>query len=308
MVRRRHGRYEILVIGGGMTGLTAAHHAARCGHSTALIEAQPLFGGQIANVEHIDGYPAAGEPSGMALAVDLVERCRSLGVAIIEASVDALTVEAGVHIVRAGAERHRAKAVVVASGARLKQLGVPGEGSLLGRGVSQCASCDGPLFRDDEVAVIGGGDAAAQEALILAGFCSKVYIVSRSALRAKPEYVNRLSRLDNVEFVWGCMVDEVLGTGGVEGVRLRDIESGSVRELACKGVFPFIGSSPNSEFLPPAVRREEGYVVTDAGFATSLPGIFAAGGVRRGYGGHVAEAVGEAVSAASAAAGYLRST
>ena len=120
--------------------------------------------------------------------------------------------------------------------------------------------------------------------------------------------MNRLSRLDNVEFVWGCMVDEVLGTGGVEGVRLRDIESGSVRELACKGVFPFIGSSPNSEFLPPAVRREEGYVVTDAGFATSLPGIFAAGGVRRGYGGHVAEAVGEAVSAASAAAGYLRST
>ena len=308
MVRRQQGRYEILVIGGGMTGLTAAHHAVRCGLSTALIEAQPLFGGQIANVEQVDGYPAGGEPSGMDLAIDLVERCRSLGVAIIEAPVDALMVEDRVHVAVVGAERHRAKAVVVASGARLKQLGVPGESSLLGRGVSQCASCDGPLFQDAEVAIIGGGDAALQEALVLAGFCSKVYVVSRSALRAKPDYVNRLSRLGNVEFVWGCVVDEVLGTSGVEGVRLCDIGSGSVRDLGCKGVFPFIGSSPNSEFLPPAVRREEGYVVTNAGFATSVPGIFAAGAVRRGYGGHVAEAVGEAVSAASAAADYLRST
>ena len=289
-----------------MAGLTAAYHAARCGHSTALIEAQPLFGGQIANVEHVDGYPAAGEPPGVALAMDLVEKCRSLGVVIIEASVDALSAEDGVHVAVAGDERHRAKAVVVASGARLKQLGVPGETALLGRGVSQCASCDGPLFHDDEVAVIGGGDAAAQEALVLAGLCRKVHIVSRSALRAKPDYVNRLSRLDNVEFVWGCVVDEILGTGGVEGVRLRDIENGSVRKLACRGVFPFIGTSPNSAFLPPAVRRDEGYVVTHAGFATSVPGIFAAGAVRRGYGGHVAEAVGEGVSAASAAAAYLR--
>ena len=305
MVRRR-GRYDVLVIGGGVTGLSAAHHAARWGLSTALIEGELLFGGQIANVEQLDGYPAAGELSGIDLAVDLVEGCRSLGVSIIQAPVEALSVEDGGHVAIAAGERHRARAVVVASGARLKQLDVPGERELIDRGVSQCASCDGPLFRGQDVAVIGGGDAAAQEALVLAGFCRTVYVVARSPLRAKADYVNRLSRLDNVEFVWGCEVDEVLGSGAVEGVRLRGVRDGSARELVCTAVFPFIGSTPNSEFLPPELEREDGYVVTGTAFATSLRGVFAAGAVRLGYGGHVAEAVGEAVSAASAAARYVR--
>ena len=305
MVRRR-GRFDVLVIGAGVSGLTAAHHAARYGLSTALIEGEPLFGGQIVNVEQLDGYPADGELSGVSLAVGLFEGCRSLGVSIIQDPVEALSAEDGGHLAIAGGERHRARAVVVASGARLKRLGVPGERELIDRGVSQCASCDAPLFRDQDVAVIGGGDAAAQEALVLAGFCRRVYVVARSSLRAKADYVNRLSGLDNVEFVWGCEVDEVLGSGVVEGVRLRGVSDGSMRELACAAVFPFIGSTPNSEFLPPELEREDGYVVTDTAFATSLPGVFAAGAVRLGYGGHVAEAVGEAVSAASAAARYVR--
>ena len=306
MVQRRHGRYDVLVIGGGVSGLSAAQHAARRGLGTALIEAGPLFGGQVATVEQLDGYPAVGALSGVDLAVDLVERCRSLGVVFHQAAIESLTVGGGGLVALAAGERHRARAVVVASGARLKQLGVPGERELVGKGVSQCAWCDGHLFRGEDVAVIGGGDAAAQEALVLAGFCRRVHVVARSPLRAKQDYVNRLSRLDNVEFVWGCEVAEVLGSGAVEGVRLRGVRDGSLRELACAAVFPFIGSIPNSEFLPSDVTFEDGYVVTDAEFATSLPGVFAAGAVRRGYGGHVAEAVGEAVSAASAAARYLR--
>ena len=190
--------------------------------------------------------------------------------------------------------------------ARLRQLEAPGASELLGKGVSQCAWCDGQLFRGQDVAVIGGGDAAAQEALVLAGLCRRVYVVARSPLRAKPDYVTRLSRLESVEFVWSSVVDEVLGSDTVEGVRLRGVRDGSLSELACSAVFPFIGSIPNSEFLPSEVAREDGYVVTDEGFATSLPGVFAAGAVRRGYGGHLAEAVGEAVSAASAAARYIR--
>ncbi len=306
MVQRRHGRYDVLVIGGGVTGLTAAQHAARRGLSTALLEGEPLFGGQIATVEQLDGYSAGGALSGVDLAVGLVEHCRSLGVAIIEAAVETLSAEGGGHVVAAAGERHRARAVVVASGARLRRLGVPGESDLLGKGVSQCAWCDGHLFRGEDVAVIGGGDAAAQEALVLADFCRTVHVVARSPLRAKQDYVARLSRLGNVEFVWGCEVDAILGSEAVEGVRLRSVRDGSPRELGCKAVFPFIGSTPNSEFLPPEVACEDGYVVTDAEFATSLPGVFAAGAVRRGYGGHVAEAVGEAVSAAGAAARYLR--
>ena len=306
MVQRRHGRYDVLVIGGGVSGLTAAQHAARRGLSAALLEGEPLFGGQIATVEQLDGFPAAGALSGVDLSVGLVEQCRSLGVAIIEAAVEALSAEGGGYVATAGGERHRARAVVVASGARLRRLGVSGESELLGRGVSQCAWCDGHLFRDEAVAVIGGGDAAAQEALVLAGFCRTVHVVARSPLRAKPGYVNRLSRLGNVEFVWSCEVDAILGSEAVEGVRLRNVRDGSHSELACTAVFPFIGSTPNSAFLPSEVTCEDGYVVTDAAYATSLPGVFAAGAVRRGYGGHVAEAVGEAVSAADAAARYLR--
>ena len=306
MVSRRHGRYDVLVIGGGVSGLTAAHHAARRGLSTALIEGEPLFGGQIATVEQLDGYPAVGALSGVDLAVDLVERCRALGVVFHQAAIESLTVEGGGFVALAAGERHRARAVVVASGARLRQLGAPGARELRGKGVSQCAWCDGHLYRGEDVAVIGGGDAAAQEALVLAGFCRKVYIVARSPLRAKQDYVTRLSRLGNVEFVWSSVVEEVLGGDVVEGVRLRGVRDGSLRELACSAVFPFIGSIPNSEFLPSDVTLEDGYVVTDAEYATSLPGVFAAGAVRRGYGGHLAEAVGEAVSAASAAARYLR--
>lgn len=306
MVSRRHGRYDVLVIGGGVSGLTAAQHAARSGLSTALIEGEPLFGGQIATVEQLDGYPTVGALSGVDLAVDLVERCRALGVVFHQAPVEALSATDGGLVATAGDGRHRARAVVVASGARLRQLEAPRARELLGKGVSQCAWCDGHLYRGEDVAVIGGGDAAAQEALVLAGLCRRVYVVARSPLRAKPDYVNRLSRLDNVEFVWSSVVDEVLGGGAVEGVRLRGVRDGRVRELACKAVFPFIGSIPNSEFLPPEVAREDGYVLTDTEFATSLPGVFAAGAVRRGYGGHVAEAVGEAVSAASDTARYLR--
>ena len=306
MVSRRHGRYDVLVIGGGVTGLTAAQHAARSGLSTALIEGAPLFGGQIATVEQIDGYPAVGALSGVDLAVDLVERCRSLGVVFHQAAIESLSAGGGGLVALAGDERHRARAVVVASGARLRQLDAPGASELLGKGVSQCAWCDGHLYRGQDVAVIGGGDAAAQEALVLAGFCRRVYVVARSPLRAKPDYVTRLSRLENVEFVWSSVVDEVLSSDAVEGVRLRGVRDGSLSELACRAVFPFIGSIPNSEFLPSEVAREDGYVVTDEGFATSLPGVFAAGAVRRGYGGHLAEAVGEAVSAASAAARYIR--
>ncbi len=306
MVSRRHGRYDVLVIGGGVTGLTAAQHAARSGLSTALIEGAPLFGGQIATVEQIDGYPAVGALSGVDLTVDLVERCRSLGVVFHQAAIESLSAGGGGLVALAAGERQRARAVVVASGARLRQLAAPGASELLGKGVSQCSWCDGPLFRGQDVAVIGGGDAAAQEALVLAGLCRRVYVVARSPLRAKPDYVTRLSRLESVHFVWSSVVEEVLGSGAVEGVRLRGVRDGNLSELACTAVFPFIGSIPNSEFLPSEVAREDGYVLTDAGFETSLPGVFAAGAVRRGYGGHLAEAVGEAVSAASAAARYIR--
>jgi thioredoxin reductase (NADPH) len=306
MVRRRRGNFDLLVIGGGMTGLAAAHHAARCGAGVALLEALPLFGGQVANVEDVDGYPAPGPASGMALAIGLVEQCRTLGVEILEGAADGVSSAGSVRVVAAGGALHRAGAVIVASGARLKQLDVPGEADYLGRGVSQCASCDGPLFQDEDVVVVGGGDAAAQEALVLAGFCRNVTLVCRSPLRAKRCYVDKLTSLGNVAFVWDSVIEAIEGTQTVERVRLRNLKDGAAGELACAGVFPFIGVAANSEFLPDDVQRADGYVVTDMRYQSTLEGVFAAGAVRQGYGGHLAQAVGEGVSAAEAAMALLQ--
>lgn len=306
MVLRRPGEGELAVIGGGMAGLAAAHHAALLGHSVALFESSPMFGGQVANVEAVDFYPAPGALSGIDLTVDLIEKGRALGVAIHNTEVSALSAGPDIGITTATGEAHRARAVVVATGARLKTLDVPGEAALVGRGVSQCASCDGPMFQGDDVAVIGGGDAAAQEALVLAEFCRKVTIVCRGAMRAKRSYVDRLTNRENVAFHWDAEVEHVIGDGIVDGIRLRNTKDGAVTELPCKGVFPFIGATPNGEFLPDAVDRDDGYVVTDSGFRTGLPGVFAAGAVRRGYGGQLAESIGEAVSAARAASEFLR--
>lgn len=301
MVLRRRGNFDLLVIGGGMTGLAAAHHAARCGRSVALLEALPMFGGQVANVEEVDGYPAQGPASGMMLALDLVEKCRELGVELLEGEADGVSAAGSVLVANAGGATHRADTVIVASGARLRSLDVPGEADFLGRGVSQCASCDGPLFQDADVAVVGGGDAAAQEALVLAGFCRQVTMVCRGPLRAKRVYVDRLTSLGNVAFAWDSAVTAIEGGEGVERVRLRNVKDGTESELACAGVFPFIGVAPNSGFLPDDVACEDGYVVTDAGFRTTMAGVFAAGAVRRGYGGQLAQAVGEGVSAAESA-------
>jgi thioredoxin reductase (NADPH) len=305
MVLRSRGQADLIVIGAGMAGLTAAHHAARCGLAVSLCEATPLYGGQIVNVEAIDGYPSVGEMPGIALAIDLLEKGRELGVSILETEIAALSVDDGMHLTTADGATHRARAVIVASGARLKTLDIPGEAEMVGRGVSQCASCDGPMFQGEDVAVIGGGDAAAQEALILAGFCRKVTLICRSAMRAKRDYVDRLTASANVEFIWDSVAMEIVGEGGVDGVSVRNTKDDSVSIFPCKGVFPFIGVAPNSTFLPDSVQRQDGYVITDAAYRTSVAGIFAAGAVRQGYGGHVAEAVGEGVSAATAAVSFL---
>lgn len=294
--------HDILVIGGGVTGLTAAARAAEAGKRTGLIEAQPLFGGQIANVEALDGYP--GHASGIELAMERLEACMENGVAIIEAEVERLSVEGDVHVVGTNAGNQSARAIVLASGAGLKRLDVPGEAEFLGRGVSQCASCDGPLFHGEDVAVVGGGDAAAQEALALTTFCRTVTMICRSTPRAKPQYRDRLAAHDSIAIIENAVVEEIAGSNNVERIRIRKLADGSSADLACAGVFPFIGSVPNSGFLPDTVTREDGYVATGDGFATSVAGIYAAGAVRRGYGGQLIDAVDEAEAAARGAVAF----
>ena len=291
--------FDILVIGGGVAGLTASVEAVTLGKKTALLEKLPMFGGQIANVEMVEGVDVR-EP-GMMLAMNLMQQSMERGVETITAEVSAIASVDGKFLVGAPDGGHKAGSVIVASGGSLRSLRVPGEDKFIGRGVSQCASCDGPLFQGDDVIVVGGGDAAAQEALSLSGICKSVTMICRSGLRARSHYVERIEANKAISVMSNHVVSEILGEGGISGARVRNLENDTEPVIACTGVFPFIGSEPNSAFMADCVALENGYVVTDDRFESSVPGIFAVGGVRKGYSGQLADALLEGRSAAAAA-------
>jgi thioredoxin reductase (NADPH) len=291
--------FDILVIGGGVAGLTASVEAVTLGKKTALLEKLPMFGGQIANVEMVEGVDVR-EP-GMMLAMNLMQQSMERGVETITAEVSAIASVDGKFLVGAPDGGYKAGSVIVASGGSLRSLRVPGEDKFIGRGVSQCASCDGPLFQGDDVIVVGGGDAAAQEALSLSDVCKSVTMICRSGLRARPHYVGRIEANKAISVMSNHVVSEILGEGGVSGVRVRNLENDTEPVIACTGVFPFIGSEPNSAFMADCVVLENGYVVTDDRFESSVPGIFAVGAVRKGYSGQLADALLEGRSAAAAA-------
>ncbi len=290
---------EVAVIGGGLAGLAAARHAARLGRLVTLFESSGMWGGQVATVGHVDGLPIPGAFSGQDLAIPMLEEAQKVGIRVVEANIDRL--EAGERLVLTdwqGAE-HRPEAVIIASGASLRKLGVPGEEEFAGRGVSRCASCDGGFYRGMEVAVIGGGDAAVHEALVLAKTSARVHLISRSPLRAKREYIDRLDSRDNVTFHWDSEVTAIEGEGKVAGLALRNVRTGEASQLSCAGVFPFIGVEPNTAFLPEAMRDAAGHA------KPADPRLFAIGAVRADYGGQAAQAMAEGIGAAEAAHALL---
>lgn len=294
--------YDVAVVGGGIAGLTAALHAVGRGLSTVLIEAGPVYGGQVATVASVEGLPMTRPTSGVDLSTAMAEAVRE-GARMMQEPVREVTWLGAGFELACGDEKVRARRLVLATGRRRRCLGVPGEKTLLGRGVSHCATCDGPFFRGSDVAVVGGGDAALQEALTLASFCRTVFIVARGKLRARAAYVDRAVKTANIRFVWDCVVDAVLGDDTVRGVRLRNACSGVTVELACAGVFAYLGGIPNSGIAPAfAARDGEGCLTTDGALQTSVPGLFAIGAVRAGYCGDLAAAVGDAATAIRAIA------
>ena len=296
--------FDLIVIGAGITGLTATCCAVDRGKSVALFEAE-LMGGLVVNVGKLDGYPTTADVSGIELAMTLAEQCMTNGVQITEEPVESVAINGENKVVKTASGEYRAPKLIVASGASLKKLGVPGEESLYGRGVSQCAFCDGAMFMGQEVVVVGGGDAALQEALHLAEHCSKITMVVRgNRLRARQTYVAQAADDPKFAFRWNTVVEAVKGDDGVEGVTLRDTKKDTTESLACTGVFVFVGLAPNTGYLPDDVARDEtGAVTVDAALQSSIPGLYAAGAARSGYPGQIANAVGEGTAAAIAALG-----
>ena len=268
---------DLAVVGGGVAGLAAADEAVSQGLAVALFESG-LYGGLVANVGALDGWPAA--VSGAELAFAWRDRLAEAGVRFHEEHVDAIRVQGRRRIVETDGGRYRARAVVAATGARLRRLGVPGEEALTGRGVSQCAFCDAGFFKDGDVAVVGGGDAALQEALHLAGYARSIAMIVRgSRLSARAGYGARAAPDPKFRFCWNSEVASIDGESGVEGVTLAD-----GRRLEVSGVFVFIGLEPVA--------------------ALAGEGVFAAGAVRRA--GSLAEAVADGQRATREAAAALR--
>ncbi len=301
-------KYDIVVIGGGPAGLTAGLYAGRGGLRAAVVE-KLMPGGLVANTERIDNYPGFPEGiSGSDLAQKMQAQAAKFGAQFVSDEAMTIAAEPKSFIVTlASRAQLKAKALIIASGAYPRTLGVPGEKELLGKGVSYCAVCDGAFFRGQEVAVVGGGDSAVQEAVYLAGLCSKVTVIHRrSSLRAAESLQRVAFKNGKISFSWNKTVVAITGDKQVEGLRVMDKENMKEDVLPVSGVFIYVGYHPNSAVVKDLVRLDEnGYIITDENLMSSAPGIFAAGDVRRKLVRQISGAVGDAATAAVAAQQYI---
>ncbi len=294
---------EAVVIGAGPAGLTAGIYLARAGLHPLVLE-KLVPGGQAATTDTVENYPGFDEPvGGFDLADTMRRQAENFGAEIRTADVTALEVHPAGHgaLVHFGEGCIGCRGIVVASGARHRRLGIPGEERFWGRGISCCATCDGMFYRGKRVVVVGGGDTAVQEALFLTRFAERITLVHRrDRLRAAKALQDKLLDTgDQISFAWSSTVEEILGSERVDAVRLRAVKNGKQRILECDGVFIFVGFTPNTEFLRGAVDLDErGYVTTDEKMATSIPGIFAAGDCRRRPFRQIVTACGEGAVAA----------
>jgi thioredoxin reductase (NADPH) len=299
-------QYDIVIVGGGPAGLAAGLYAARGRRRTVLLE-RGVIGGQIALTAAIENYPGIENISGFDLAQAMLRQAESYGLEVHYVEAKALERREPLWVVRTDDQEYLARAVIIATGAEYNRLGVPGEEELTGRGVSYCATCDAAFFPDQEVAVVGGGDAAIDEGLFTTRYAAKVYVVHRrDKLRASRILQERAFANPKMTFIWNTVVTEIVGQEAVEGVRLRNVVTGQESFLPVKAVFIFIGHRPATGWLQGLLPMDNGgHIVVNAWMETALPGVFAAGDVRQHAARQVATSVGDGVTAAIAAERYI---
>ncbi len=295
--------YDLVIIGGGPAGLAAGLYAARAKLAVILLE-KMMQGGQAFSTEHIENYP--GFPEGVAgpeLTSKMEEQAKRFGLEIVSAEVQDLIPGDKEHQIITASEKYTARAVIIASGAEPSKLQVPGESEFHGRGVSYCATCDGAFYRDREVVVIGGGDAAVEEAIYLTKFAKKVSIVHRrDSFRATRVLQERAFSNEKINVIWNTQLQGIYGKDTVEYVTLQNKTNGETTDLPTNGVFMYVGTKPANEYLKGLVKVDErGYIITDENMATNVPGIFAAGDVRKKLLRQVITAVADGAIAAVAA-------
>jgi len=305
--RRLVAKYEVIIIGGGRAGLTAGLYTSRAGLKSLLVE-RGLFGGQIVNATLVENYPGFPEGiSGLELGSLMQQQAVRYGLEVVTAEVTSVA-PGQPYSVSTTESSFEAEAIIIAAGSEYRKLGVLGEERLSGHGVSYCATCDGFLFRDREVAVVGGGDTAITDALELSRHARKVYVIHRrDELRAGQVLQQRAFAQPKLEFIWSTVVEEVTGEEVVKELRLRNVKTGQHSILEVAGVFVAVGLMPNSRSFFNIVDLDDaGYIITDETMATSAPGIFAAGDIRRDSARQVASAVGDGATAAMSVFKYVQ--
>jgi len=299
--------YDVIIIGGGPAGLTAGLYNARARLNVLLLE-RLAPGGQVLTTDSVENYP--GFPDGIS-GFELMDRMKTqaekFGLKIQSEDVTGLELSPKRKAVLTGVGPLETKAIILCCGATWKRLGIEGEDHLMGKGVSFCATCDGPFYRNQEVAVIGGGDTAVEEAIFLTRFVSKVHLVHRrDKLRATKVLQERAMSHEKIEFIWDSVPVKILGEKGVEGIELKNVKTQSVFRKNVQGVFVFIGTLPNTDVVKGLIRLDEsGFVVTDDNMQTSVRGVFAAGDIRSKLFRQISTAVGEGATASYAVEKYL---
>ena len=304
-----HVDYDLVIIGGGPAGLTAGLYAARAKLNAILIE-KLVPGGQVIITDWIDNYP--GFPDGISgsdLIQKMTDQVKRFGLKIENSEVNSVDLSQPIKNITLNDRSITTHTIIIATGASPKKLGVPGEDTFSGKGVSYCATCDGPFFKDRVVAAVGGGDTAVQESLFLTRFAKKVYLIHRrDQLRATAIMQKHAMEDDKIELIWNSELTGINGLTHVESITLQHVKTGDKQQLNVDGCFIWVGIIPNTQFLSNAVELDKtGFIMADLNMATSVPGVFTAGDVRNTPIRQIVTAVGDAAVAAFSAEHYIAS-